>query len=231
MSDKPFDDGPSQRAAILQSVEKSLNEAVELMRRKLGLTRTKAEIVQDIKATMYTHLPPDNSTVIGSLWDRCRAHVFNELAEQTCPGVREQFGSTIRDFTTARGTSGRKARVLARNAWKWDPAADRRFREGSVAPSKGRPDVYDRDVVWAFADTIAHAAGRERFATGHHGDETITEKDDKGGPMFRVLVATVRWAMTAAWLGAAPPGTFPPTVKPEGIFSLLKRGRLAKSTD
>jgi hypothetical protein len=224
-SDKPIDDGPSRRAAIVQSADKSLVESVDVMRRRLKLTCNTSEIVKYIKKTMNAPLPPYNFTVIQTLCERYRADEFNDSAAETFPGSREAFENALREFATARGTSARKSRRLVDNAWKWDHAADRRAREGSTAPYKGRPEVYDRDVVWAFADAIARTAGRERIATGHHGDVTITEKNDKGGPMFRVLVASIQWAMIAAWQGAAPPGTARPTVKPEGILTTLKRNR------
>ena len=79
-------------------------------------------------------------------------------------------------------------------------------------------------VIWAFADAIARVAGRKHLSTGHHGDVTITD-NSKGSAMLGALVATMRWAMTMAWLGAAPPGTKPPIVKPEGILGIVKRGR------
>jgi hypothetical protein len=224
-SDKPFDDGPSRRAAILQSAKKSLVESVDFMRRKLKLTYNTPEIVKCIKKTMNAPLPPNNSSVIQTLCDRHYADAFNDSAAESFPGDREEFDVAIKEFATARGISGRDGQRLVNKAWKWDRAADRRAREGSAAPYKGRPEAYDRDVVWAFADAITRAAGRERLATGHHGDEAITEKDNKGGPMLRVLVASIRWAMIMAWLGAASPGTAPPTVKPEGILTVLKRGR------
>jgi hypothetical protein len=201
------------------------------MARKLNLTNATAEIANDIKATISAPMLPYNFTVMQILCDRYRADAFNDSAADTFPGIREAFDNAIQEFAIAGGTSARKARRLAINAWKWDHAADRRLREGSAAPYKGRPEVYDRDVVWAFADAIARAAGRERFATGHHGDVTIAEKDDKGGPMFRVLFASIQWATIAAWHGAAPPGTVPPSLKPEGILTVLKRGRPANRTD
>jgi hypothetical protein len=213
------------RAFLLRDAETKLVAEVEYMRRKLNLSRTTVEIVKGIKTTMDTPLPPHNFTVIQTLCERHCADRFNDGAAETATDIREEFDNAIREFATARGTSARKARRLADNAWKWDHAADRRVREGSAAPHRGRPEVYDRDVVWAFADAITRAAGRERFATGHHGDVTITEKDDKGGAMFRVLIASVQWAMIAAWQTSAPPGTAQPTVKPEGILTVLKRGR------
>jgi hypothetical protein len=201
------------------------------MTQKLNLARTAAEIANDIKATMNAPIPPYNFTVIQTLCERYRADSFNGSAAETFTGIREEFDNAIRDIATARGTSARRARTLADNAWKWDHAADRRVRAGSAKPYKGRPEVYDRDVVRAFADAIVLAVGSERFAVGHHGDVTITEKDDQGGPMFRVLIASVQWVMTAAWQATAPLGTAQPIVKPEGILSLLKRSRLTNSTD
>jgi hypothetical protein len=209
----------------MQSAEKSLGDSVEAMRAKLSLTSDTLEIVRNIKETMSAPLPPYNLGVIQTLCERYRATAFNDSAAERFSDIRNDFDNAIRDFATARGTSARKARRLADNAWKWDQAADRRVREGAPEPYRGRPEVYDRNVVWAFADAIARAAGRERFATGHHGDVTITEKDNKGGPMFRVLVASIQWALIAAWEAAAQPGTAQPTVKPEGILTVLKRGR------
>ena len=221
---------PEYHASLLRDTERRLLAKVEHMARKLSLTHATVEIANDIKATMNAPLP-NNFTVMQTLCERYRADAFNDSAAETFPGIREAFDNAIQEFATVRGTSARKARRLVDNAWKWDHAADRRVREGSTAPYKGRPEVYDRDVVWAFADAIARTAGRERFATGHHGDVTFTEKDDKGGPMLRVLVASIQWATIAAWQGAAPPGTAPPTVKPEGILTVLKRGRLTNRTD
>jgi hypothetical protein len=61
--------------------------------------------------------------------------------------------------------------------------------------------------------------------SGTMGDGAITDKNQKGGPMPRVLVASIRWAMTNAWFEASPPETEPPKVKPEGILTVIKRGR------
>jgi hypothetical protein len=227
----PLKIDPEHHASLLRHAERRLVAKVEHMARKFSLPQATAEIATDIKATMNAPLPPYNFTVMQTLCERYRADAFNDSAAETFPDIRGVFDNAIQKFATARGSSARKAQRLIDNAWKWDHAADRRMREGSAAPHKGRPEVYDRDVVWAFADTIARVAKRERFATGHHGDMTITEKDDKGGPMLRVLLASIQWAMIAAWQGAAPPGTAPPIVKPEGILTILKRGRLTNRTD
>jgi hypothetical protein len=156
--------------------------------------------------------------------------VFNQLATQECPTVRKAFDEAIQDFVIIREgkTPARVVRKIAANAWKQDSRADRRVRNAAPQDDistayKGRPEKYPPEVVWAFADAVARAAGREHFSMGHHGDATLA--DEGGGAMFQVLVAAVRWAMSAAWLCAAPPGTAPPTVKPEGILTLLKRGR------
>jgi hypothetical protein len=201
------------------------------MRRKLDLRRATSAIVKDLKATMHVPLPPYNFTVIQTLCEHYRADAYNDVAADALPSIRKEFGNGIRDFATVRGTSTRKAQKIADNTWKWDHAADRRIRKGSAAPYRGRPEVYDSEVVWAFADAIARITGRSRFATGHHGDRTITEKEGKGGPMFRVLIASIQWAMTGAWQSTARPGTKPPQVKPEGLLTLLKRDRLTNPTD
>jgi hypothetical protein len=212
----------------LRDAEAKLVAEVEHIRRKLDLRRATLEIINDIKATMHAPLQPHDLTVFQTLYDRERAKVFNQDAAKAFPGVKEDFDDEIRDIVLEieAKEAARRVRRLVDHAWKWDHAADRRAREGSATPFKGRPEVYDPGVVWAFAYAIANAAGRERFVTGHHGDVTITDKDDGGGPMFRVLVASVQWAMRAAWQAAAPPGTLPPAVKPEGILMLLRRGRL-----
>jgi hypothetical protein len=139
------------------------------------------------------------------------------------------FENEVRDFLIRNyQTPRRKAGQIARNAWKEDPGADRRAR--ALKPSaanknkilsahRGRPDLYDPHVVWAFADSIAAAAGRKKFSLGHHGDKAIID-EQMAGPMLRVLVAAVRWAMTTAEPGAAPR-----LVKTEGILTLIKRGR------
>ena len=94
-SDKPFDDGPSRRAAILQSAKKSLGASVEVMKRKFGLTCNTSENVKCIKKTMNSPLPPNNSTVIQTLCDRHYADAFNDSAAETFPGSREAFENAL----------------------------------------------------------------------------------------------------------------------------------------
>ena len=60
----------------------------------------------------------------------------------------------------------------------------------SVSAHRGRPDLYDPHVVWAFADSIAEATGR-KFTVGHHGDKTITD-ERMAGPMR--TSAAARWS-------------------------------------
>jgi hypothetical protein len=192
------------------------------MKRSLRLSCTTPEIVKTIKATMHTPLPPYGATVLDTLYLRERAKAFNQNAAEVFPLERKKFADDLVAAMESR-TPARKIRNLIEKAWKWDPAADRRAREGSVTPFRGRPEVYDCDVIWAFANAIARAAGCEDFAIGHHGDDTLTRGSKKGGPMLRVLVTSVEWAMSAAWLCASPPGSPAPQVKPEGILTVLKR--------
>jgi hypothetical protein len=187
-------------------------------------------MVKDIKAAIHAPLPPHDLTVIQTLYDHYRADVFNADAAEARPNAREKLDKAVRDLAVARGATRREARRLADHAWKWDHATDRRFRRGSAAPYKGRPEVYDPDVVWIFAKTITRVAERERFMLGHHGDKAITKKSNEGGPMFRVLVASVEWALIESWRIAATPGTRAPQVKPEGLLTVLKR-LLKKRTD
>jgi hypothetical protein len=230
MSDKPSSDAPAHSAAIFQQACDTLTAEVENMGRSLSLSCTAAEILTAIKATMHEPLPRYGDTVLQALCERERAKVFNQRAAEMFPLQRKKFADILA-IATEGNAPARKLRRLIEKAWKWDNAADRRTREGSATPFRGRPEVYDSDVVWAFADAIALAARREHFAIGHHGDETITKESNKGGPMFRVLVASIEWAMIAAWLSAAPTGTPAPQVKPEGILTVLKRRPLNKPTD
>ena len=222
MSEKSPIDGPSVRAAIFQQACDTLFTEVEHMKRSLRLSCTTPEIVKAIKAAMHAPLPQYGATVLDTLYLRERAKAFNQNAAEMFPVEREAFADDL-VAVIEPGTPARKIRNLIEMRWKWDPAADRRAREGSVTPFRGRPEVYDRDVVWAFANAIASAAGCEDFAIGHHGDETLTRGSKKGGPMLRVLVASVEWAMSAAWLCASPPGTPAPLAKPEGILTVLKQ--------
>jgi hypothetical protein len=171
------------------------------MRERLTLARSTTEIAKDIKSTMDSRLTSLNLTVIQVLSDRERAKVFNVLAAAAYPDKLAEFHDAIGDFVKLREgkVSPRRTRKVAGNAWKWDIAADRRAREGSTAPNRSRPEVYNPDVIRAFADTIAKAANRTHLAVGHHGETTLSDTAGKGGPMFRVLVAAVRWAMVAAW--------------------------------
>ena len=248
MSNKPLED-PVERAAILQSAEASLVAAVGEMRRALGLCQETNAILNEIKKTLHAEVrgqvgtflwmeagefvpaKPGGLTVLQVLCERERAKAFNQTDDEPPP----YFVEAIQDFmiTHDGGTpSRRKVRKTARNAWRENPGADRRVREMERQPPtkfrsryRGRPEIYDPGVVWAFADAITRAAGREHFSTGHHGDEAITDKNQKGGPMFRLLVATIQWAMTVAWAGGSPSGTEPPKVKPEGVLTVIKRGR------
>jgi hypothetical protein len=193
LADKSFDDGPSRRAVIAQHAEKLLEAAVENMRREVGLSRTTEELVSDIKATLYTSLPPYNFNVLQTLCDRYRADAFNDNAAEAFPVERKILDKAIRHLATARGISARKARRLSDNAWRWDLAADRRARVGSAQPYKGRPEIYDREVVWAFHDVIARASGQTHITWTRRID------DNKSiGANLDLLVAAVQWAMCVA---------------------------------
>jgi hypothetical protein len=206
----------------LQEAEAKLVSKAERMRVKLSLPRSSAEIVNAIKDTLEMRVGSQNQTVSQILYDRERGKAFNELASDMYPDEYQEHREDIFDLLE-ESLPTRKKGQFASNAWKWDPDGDRRAREGSTAPYKGRPQLYDPDVLSAFADAIALAAQRPRFAVGHHGDDTLG--DDLGSPMFQLLVAAVQWAVVVAWLSAAPPETAAPIVKPEGIRNALKRPR------
>jgi hypothetical protein len=210
--------GASDPRHTLDRADASLESAVERTCLKLKLPAKPAEYLRAIKATMNRSVGRHGLTVFQLLYlDR----------DKYQPGlVPEFFENEICEFLNRNyQTPRRKGLEVARNAWKEDPGADRRVRalERSSANKnkilsahRGRPDIYDPHVVWAFADSIAEAAGR-KFSVGHHGDNAITD-ERMAGPMLAVLVAAVRWAMTMAEPGAAP-------VKTEGILTLIKRGR------
>jgi hypothetical protein len=206
----------------LRDAEAKLVSKAEHLRAKLCLSRSTVEIVNVIKDTLEMRVGSQNQTVSQILYDRERGNAFNELASDMYPDEYQEHREDISDLLE-ESLPARKKGQSASNAWKWDPDGDRRALEGSTAPYKGRPQLYDPDVLWAFADAIALAAERKRFAVGHHGDDTLS--DDLGSPMFQLLTATVKWAAVIAWLSAAPPGTAAPVVRPEGIRNALRRPR------
>ena len=150
---------------------------------KLKLRDEAAEYLQAIKATMNRWVGPHALTVSQ------RLHL--EPIKSQPDLMPEFFESEVRDFLIRNHQiRRRKARQIARNAWREDSGADRRVR--ALKPSaanknkilsahRGRPDLYDPHVVWAFADSIAEATGR-KFTVGHHGDKTITD-ERMAGPM------------------------------------------------
>jgi hypothetical protein len=225
-----FEDGLTARAIVLQNAGADLAAEVEQLRAKLFLSRSTAEIVSDIKQITETRVGSQGLTVLQVLCDREYAKNFNADAAAMFPDVLEAFHDGIDDFARSKGGQEppRKTRKFADNLWKQNPDADRRVREGSTEPYRGRPQIYDPDVLLAIADHVARTAGRSNFTTGHHGDTTLS--DDKGSPLLRVLAATVRWVMVIAWQTCARPGTPPPPiVKLEGIRSAINRTRT--STD
>jgi len=208
----------------LDCAEAALKSAVERMCLKFKLRGKAAEYLQAIKATMNRSVGRHGLTV-------CQRLYLEPIKSQPDP-VPEFFENEICDYLIRNHqTPRRKARQIARNAWKEDPGADRRVR--ALKPNaanknkilyahRSRPDLYDPHVIWAFVDSIAEATER-KFSVGHHGDKAITD-ERMAGPMLAVLVAAVRWAMTMAEPGAATQ-----LVKTEGILTLIKRGRPVRS--
>lgn len=214
------------RAAVLSRAEQALLDAIERLRARYQPNRPADKILVTVKAVLHSPLMPSMETVFQRLYDRERSRVFNDRAENEFPDVRRNFDAAIVEFAAkVDDTSRRTALRIAANAWKSNRDADRRALAGERHPYKGRPVEYDQAVVWAFVDSIVSATGQNSFATGHHGDQTLID-EASAGPMLNALVASVRWAMTAAWMIAAPPeATTPPTVRTEGILSVIKRGR------
>ena len=235
VADKPLDDEPSERAAVARRAYDLLVASVEEMRRKLGLDRDAAAILDEIKGAMRVDVPPHSLTVLQTLCEKERQNVFNQCAAGEFPEIREEFEDGVRDFVRARegvGAPARRMHQLARSAWKQDPGADRRIREMEHSspdqfrsPYRGQPELYDRGVVLAFEIAITGATGKTRFSWTRG-----TEDNKSSGVMLDVLVAAVQWAMCVAWQCSAPPGTNPPKVKGEGILEIVKAKR-KNSTD
>jgi hypothetical protein len=234
VADKPLD-GPSERATVARHACYSLVASVEEMRRKLGLDRDAAAILDEIKRTMRVEVPPHGFTVFQTLCERERQGVFNQFAADESPTIRQEFEQGIQDFVRAREgrrAPARRIHKIARNAWKQDPGADRRTREMEQlppdqfrSPYRGRPELYDPEVVSAFENAITRAAGKSRLSWTRG-----TEDNKSSGVMLDVLVAAIQWAMCVAWQCSAPSGTAPPNVKAEGLLGIVKATH-KKSTD
>ena len=142
MADKPLD-GPSERATVARHACYSLVASVEEMRRKLGLDRDAAAILDEIKRTMRVQVLPHGFTVFQTLCERERQGVFNQFAADESPTIRQEFEQGIQDFVRAREgrrAPARRIHKIARNAWKQDPGADRRTREmEQLPPDQFRP--------------------------------------------------------------------------------------------
>jgi len=196
------------------------------LRLKLGLSRSTAELVKDIKATMHVVVPPNGATVIQTLCNHERDKAFNQHAADWFPAIREEFGDAIQEFIIAREgrAPARKVHKIARNAWKEDPGSDHRIRQMQHlspdewrSPYRGRPELYDPGVVLAFESAIARAIGRSRISW------TRGTKDNKSsGVILEVFVAAVQWAVCVAWQCSARPGSKPMKVKAEGLLRIVK---------
>jgi len=232
---KPLNDGPSERAAVTQRAHDSLVATIEEMRRCLRLDRDAAAILDDIKKTMHVEVPPHSFTVVQVLAERERGDAFNQFAADEFPTVRQEFEHAIREFMGAqegRRIPARGIHKVARNAWKQDPGADRRIRameqgppDEFRSPYRGRPELYDPEVVSAFEIATARAIGQSHVSWTRR-----TEDNKSSGPILDVFVAAVQWAMCVAWQCWAAPGAAPPNVKAEGLLGSVKAKR-EKSTD
>jgi len=216
-----------QEFSAKQQAEATLAAAVEKMREHLRVSKDTATIVAEIKKTMQTQLPSHGLTVFQVLYERERQDAFNREVE-----FNRETEADIRDFVIARdghATAG-KVRRLARNVWREDAAADRRAQEmernisqknppqGSFrSPFRGRPPLYDREVVIAFADAIARVVEEPSFSWTRRVDDNKSE-----GVMLDVLVASVRWAMCCAQLAAGSVPSRPVRVTAEGLLSILR---------
>ena len=229
----PVPEDVHQEFTVQQHAEGALVAAVDKMRHRLRLAKDTATIVAEIKQTMHMELPSRGLTVFQALYTRNRQGAFNREASAEFPGLRREFDAASREFMTSRDGSApsRKARRLARNAWKEDAAADRRAREMGRrvqgqpqgpfgSPFRARPEVYDPDVVIAFVDVIARAADKPRFSWTRCVDDNKSK-----GEMLDVVVAAVEWAMCSARLVAGAERSRPVRVKAEGLLRVIKAAR------
>jgi hypothetical protein len=181
-------------------------------------------LLAEIKATLHKPIPPNDLTVMQALCDQNRARVFNEIAGEAYPNKYLRFIATISEAViNSSDASRRKARQIAENAWSWNEGADRRTRAGHKSPYRGRPDVYNPEVVKAMADAIARAVGEERFRWYHGVKAPAITDSAQAGPMVDIVCCAVDWAMLLAWQLSASPGTAAPKLKPEGVLSILRK--------
>jgi hypothetical protein len=179
-------------------------------------------------------ISPHGFTVLQTLYEREHDKAFNQDAASEFPTIRQEFDAAIRDFVVAREgrTPSRRIRTIAKNAWKSDPAADRRIRKMEKrspkqfrSPYRGQPERYDPEVVLAFADAVARASGRPRVSW------TRGTTDNKStGAILDTLIAAIQWAMCEGWRCFGPPDSKPPKVKAEGVLGIIKAKR-TRSTD
>jgi hypothetical protein len=225
--------------SAMQKADALLSAAVDHMRERYRLAKDRATIVGAIKETMHTQIPPRGLTVFQVLWEQERQGAFNKEAADEFPDVKRQTEVAIRDFSARNGRgTARKAHQLARSAWKEDAAADRRAisrarriqgqPQGPLgSPFRDRPEVYDPDVVIAFADAIARAATRPKFSWTRRVDNNKSE-----GEMLDVLVASIQWAMSSVHIAAGSMLSRPVRVTAGGLLSSLRARRPSqRSTD
>jgi hypothetical protein len=204
-----------------------LVNAIEEMSRRLRLSQDTSAILKEIKQAMQAKVPPHDFTVCQTLFEREYQIAFNLAAADEFPTVRQEFEQAIRDCMVR--APAREVRKVARNAWREDPGADRRIREMEHqppdqwrSPYKGRPPLYDPEVVLAFESAVARAIGRPHIAW------TRTIEDNKSeGPVLDVLVAAVQWAMCIAWQFAGQPGSKPVKVRAGGLLGIIRDARWA----
>jgi hypothetical protein len=226
LTDKPSPDALSERAAVAQRAHDTLVVAIEEMRRRLRLSQEPLVILNAIKQAMHVGVPPHDFTVCQTLFERERQNAFNSAAADEFPTAHKEFEQAIRDCMLAhKGRApAKQLRMIARNAWRQDPGADRRIREMEYQPAdqwrspyRGRPELYDRGVVLAFENAVAHAIGRSRISWTRG-----TEDNKSRSAMLDVLVAAVQWAMCVAWQFAGQSGSKPVKVKAEGLLGIIK---------
>jgi hypothetical protein len=197
---------------VMSEMEIAFWKAVDRLRKGYQLELATGPMVEGIKATMSTRLP-SGYRVIDQLCERYRQKMaafglIRLLGERFIEEVEDQ----IQKFDSR--TPRRRARQIARNTLKLDPAAHRRIKDAKAAGRsdfsqlyKGRPERHDSAVVLAFADTIKQLLDRQRFPHERQRNEdseaVVTITRENMGPALGTLVAAVEWAEWLAWSGAS----------------------------
>lgn len=157
--------------------------------------------------------------------------LLNCNAAPNFSGVRKEHQFAIIEFLRRTNSSLTRQGMsaLARTVWRLERGRQRRaLKAQSAFEMKGRPPLWDPDVVFAFEQKVASAFGRERVTFTRLADNHQSgHPGSADGPVLRVLQAAIHWAMTRVWSGNAPHLAPPPVPKLNALADFLKDGKKA----